>query len=60
VASRDRLDSDVIFGDASEADNENRCSLRSHGRYHRIKVLPSGNYTSAVSVEIDIKPRGNR
>jgi len=60
VSSRARLDNDVTFGTAANADIENRCALRSHGRYHRIKVLPSGNYTSAVGVDLDIKTRGSR
>ena len=60
VSSRDRLDSEVIFGTASDADSENRCPLRSHGRYQRIKVLPSGDYTAAVGVDLEIKTRGKR
>ena len=60
VSSRDRLDSEVVFGSASDADSENRCALRSHGRYQRIKVLPSGNYTAAVGVDLEIKTRGKR
>jgi len=60
IASRARLDGDVTFGSVASADEENRCAVRSHGRYHRVKVLPSGSYTSAVGVELDIKQRGNR
>ena len=60
VSSRDRLDSDVTFGSVANADSENRCSLRSHGRYQRVKVLPSGNYTSAVGIDLLIRKRGNR
>ncbi len=60
IASRTRLDSEVSFGTVASADSENRCALRSHGRYHRIKVLPSGNYTAAVGVDLDIKARGMR
>ena len=60
VSSRDKLDSDVTFGSVANADSENRCSLRSHGRYQRVKVLPSGNYTSAVGIDLLIKKRGNR
>lgn len=60
IASRARLDGAIAFGSVAQADAENRCSLRSHGRYHRIKVLPSGNYTSAVGVDLDIKAGGMR
>ena len=60
IASRARLDGIVTFGTVASADSENRCSVRSHGRYHRVKVAPSGNYTSAVGVDLDIKAGGMR
>lgn len=60
IASRDRLDSEIAFSTAQEADSENRCSVRSHGRYHRVKVIPSGNYTSCVGVDLEIVARGGR
>jgi hypothetical protein len=60
VASRARLDGEITFGTVASADDENRCAVRSHGRYHRVKVLPSGDYTAAVGVDLDIKAGGMR
>ena len=60
VASRELLSDAITFGDASVADSEGRCGLRSAGRYHRVKTSPSGNWRTAVAVEIDIAGQGTR
>ena len=60
VASRARLDGEVTFGSSVTADSENRVSLRSAGKYHRVKVTPSGNWTTAVGVDIEFAPQGTR
>lgn len=61
VASRRLLSESVSFGDAVSADAENRVSLRSAGRYHRIRVQPTGdNWANAVAVDIDIAVQGVR
>jgi hypothetical protein len=61
VASRDLLTETVEFGTAVAADAENRCSLRSNGEYHRIKVSPtSSNWKTLVGVEVDIVKQGDR
>ena len=60
IASRPTLNDTITFGTTATADSENRCSVRSHGRYHRVKLFPTGDFTSAVGVELDIKQRGNR
>jgi hypothetical protein len=60
VASRELLSDAITFGDASVADSEGRCGLRSAGRYHRVKTSPSGSWRTAVAVEIDIAGQGNR
>lgn len=60
VASRELLSNAITFGDASVADSEGRCGLRSAGRYHRVKTNPSGNWRTAVLVEIDISGQGSR
>lgn len=60
VASRELLSNAITFGDASVADSEGRCGLRSAGRYHRVKTSPSGNWKTAVAVEIDIAGQGTR
>ncbi len=60
VASRELLSDAITFGDASVADSEGRCGLRSAGRYHRVKTSPSGAWRTAVAVEIDIAGQGTR
>ncbi len=61
VSSRSLLTDLVEFGDAVAADSENRCSLRTNGNYHRIKIVPTGNsWKTLVGVEIDITQQGTR
>ncbi len=60
VASRDRLDDSISFGTSSAADSDNRVSLRSHGKYHRLRVIPSGNWTTVVAVDVDTIQAGRR
>ena len=60
VASRKRLDGSITFGTAVAADSDNRVSLRSRGRFHRISLTPTGNWTSAVGVDVDMTPTGGR
>jgi hypothetical protein len=42
------------------ASTENRIGLRSYGRYHRIRVEPSGNWTTAIGIDVDIQEAGTR
>ncbi len=61
IASRNLLSDLVIFGDSVAADSENRVSLRSNGRYHRVKVTPSGNnWKTVVGTDIEIAKQGSR
>jgi hypothetical protein len=61
VASRDLLSEQVLFGDAVAADAENRCSLRSNGEYHRIKVTATGtNWKTLVGTEVEVVQQGTR
>ena len=60
VASRRELDDTIGFSAFVPATSEGRCSLRSAGRYHRFNVQPTGNWTTAMAVDVDIKPQGNR
>ena len=60
VASRRELDDTIGFSAFVPATKEGRCSLRSAGRYHRFNVQPTGNWTTAMAVDVDIKPQGNR
>jgi hypothetical protein len=60
VASRDLLSDTVNFGTASAADSDNRVSLRSFGKYHRLRVVPTGNWTTVVGVDVDTIQSGRR
>jgi hypothetical protein len=61
VASRDLLEDQLSFGAASSPDSDNRVSLRSSGRYHRLRVVPTGSdWMTAAAVDVDIVPRGRR
>jgi hypothetical protein len=60
VASRLRLDGTISYGPNVPASSENRVSLRSVGRYHRLRVIPSGDWRHAVGVDYDIEPVGVR
>ena len=60
VASRRELDDSIEFSAYVPATSEGRCSLRSAGRYHRFAVQPTGNWTTAMAIDVDAKPQGNR
>lgn len=61
VTSRKKLNETVNFPSLTAADSENRVGVRSYGRYHRVKVQPSGdNWTTAIGVDIDIQQGGTR
>lgn len=60
VASRLNLNDAITYSTAVAASSENRVSLRSHGRYHRLKTVPTGLWTSCLAVDADIEPRGVR
>ena len=60
VASRDRLDDLISFSSSIAADSDNRVSLRSFGKYHRLRVTPSGSWTTAVGVDVDTAQAGRR
>jgi hypothetical protein len=60
VASRDRLDDLISFSSSVAADSDNRVSLRSFGKYHRLRVTPTGSWTTAVGVDVDTAQAGRR
>ena len=61
VASRMRLDAPLVFSDPAQADDENRVPLRSVGRYHRLRVNPTGiNWKHTVAVDVDVQQSGGR
>jgi hypothetical protein len=61
IASRRELNDDINFSSSVSADNEGRVGVRSHGRYHRIKITPTGdNWTLAIGLDLDYSQAGNR
>lgn len=60
VASRVNLYDNIQFGALVPASNENRISLRSYGRYHRFNIVPTGNWNSMLSIDVDLIPSGTR
>lgn len=60
VASRKNLADNIMFGSVSVADANGRCSLRSAGRYHQIKIIPTGSWLSMVSIDVDVINQGIR
>lgn len=61
VASRKLLSEQVTYGTAVAADSENRVSLRSAGRYHRIQLVPTGaDWVNAVAIDVDVIGQGVR
>lgn len=60
VASRRELDDTITFSTPIPTTSEGRVSLRSYGRYHRFEVIPTGNWTSAIGIDVDLTQQGNR
>lgn len=61
VDSRLRLDNTIGFDGVTAADSENRVGVRSYGRYHRVRLQPSGNnWSSAIGVDVEIQQGGTR
>jgi hypothetical protein len=60
VSSRRNLADSITFSSDVAASNEGRVSLRSAGRYHRIRVTPTGNWTIGIAVDLDFADQGSR
>ena len=60
VSSRNTLNESVLFGDDSVTSNENRADLRSGGKYHRVRMKATGDWTNAVGIDLDVAPQGER
>jgi len=61
IATRRLLSEQVIYGTPISADAENRVSLRSIGKYHRLTISPTGfNWDSIIGADVEIVPIGNR
>lgn len=61
IASRTLLNQVVNYGDYVSADSENRVSLRSGGKYHRLSIVPTGSqWSNAIGIDIEITGQGTR
>lgn len=60
IASRINLNNTITFSTNVAADAEGRVGLRSAGRYHRVRVTPTGSWTSALAVDVELAPQGTR
>jgi hypothetical protein len=61
VASRRMLDDTITYSTAVSASSEDRCPVRSAGRYHRVSLTPTGaNWFSAIGLDLDYSTQGNR
>ena len=61
VASRRMLDDTITYSTAVSASQEDRCSVRSSGRYHRVSLTPTGaNWFSAIGLDLDYSEQGTR
>lgn len=61
IASRMLLSAVPQLGSYTAASSENRVSLRSSGKYHRLSVIPTGsNWSNAIGIDIDVTPQGTR
>jgi hypothetical protein len=60
VASRLQLNQTVSFPSVTAANSENRIGTRSYGRYHRVKLQPSGDWTTAIGMDVEIQQAGTR
>jgi hypothetical protein len=60
LVSRRLLSEQVVFGTQTAADSENRVSIRGVGRYHRLQLTPTGQWTNAVGLDVEMNPLGTR
>ncbi len=55
------LDDTITYGSSVSASQEDRCSVRSAGRYHRVALTPTGaNWSSAIGKPKGLPMRGRR
>jgi hypothetical protein len=60
IASRRELDDNITFTTAVASGEGNRVPLRSAGRWHRLSITPTGNWTTAIGVDVDTETQGGR
>lgn len=60
IASRRELDDNIQFTTPVSSGEANRVPLRSAGRFHRLSITPTGNWTTAVAIDLTLEPQGGR
>jgi len=61
IASQVRLEQVVDFGTYTSADSENRVSLRSAGKYHKLSIKPTGSrWSNIIGIDLEVQPQGTR
>ena len=61
IASEVRLNQVVDFGTYTSADSENRVSLRSAGKYHKLSIKPTGaRWSNIIGVDVELVNQGTR
>jgi len=60
VATRRLLNENITYGTPSASDAENRVFILSVGRYHRLQLSPTGSWTTAMGMDIEINGLGTR
>lgn len=60
IASRKELDDAITYKSTVTQNSDGKCPLRSYGRYHRIRVTPTGSWTHAISIDVDYTQSGGR
>jgi hypothetical protein len=61
IASQVRLEQVVDFSAYTSADSENRVSLRSAGKYHKLSIIPTGsNWQNMIGIDLEIQQQGTR
>ena len=60
VATRRLLNETVTYGTAASSDAENRVSIRSVGRFHRLQLSPTGSWSTAIGMDIELNGLGTR
>ena len=61
IASRNSLNDNILFSNNSVTSAENRADLRSGGKYHRVRIHPTGvKWTNAVGFDLAVTTQGSR
>ena len=61
IASRMLLNQVPQLGSYTQASAENRVSLRSSGKYHRLSIIPTGSqWSNVMAIDVELQQQGTR